>query len=280
MPKNLCYHSHTFFCDGNDAPEKYIHSAIYLDLTDYGFSSHAPMKTAAKWSMKMDSLNDYSRSIDELKLKYKNHLNVYKSLEIDYIPGISYPFDMLREKAELDYTIGSIHLVKDPSGGNLWFIDGPVSGFDRDLHKIFNGDIQKAVSLYFRQSIEMIQTQKPDVLGHMDKILMNNKNRYFTIEDKWYRELVEMLLQTAKENNTIIEINTRGLYKKSWNNTFPGTYALEYIAKLNIPIVVSTDAHKPEEIMHHYKETKAGLIELGFNRQMQFTGNEWVAVAL
>ena len=63
---------------------------------------------------------------------------------------------------------------------------------------IFGGDIRKAVSAYYQQVNRMILTQKPDILGHFDKIKMHNQDRYFREDESWYRELVMDLLDIVR----------------------------------------------------------------------------------
>ena len=42
----------------------------------------------------------------------------------------------------------------------------------------------------------MMLTQKPDIIGHFDKIKMHNQDRYFSEDEPWYRDLVMELLDT------------------------------------------------------------------------------------
>ena len=70
----------------------------------------------------------------------------------------------------------------------LWFIDGPDKNYVIGIENIFNNDIKKAVTNYYRQIQEMVITQKPDIIGHLDKIKMNNKARFFSEDEKWYKE--------------------------------------------------------------------------------------------
>jgi histidinol-phosphatase (PHP family) len=277
---NLCLHSHNFFCDGKNKPEDYIQYAVYKGFTQYGFSSHAPLKIYTKWAMKHENLEKYASEIDLLKEKYNGKIDIFKSLEIDYIPDDTYSFNYFKEKIGLDYTVGSIHLVKNPHNQKILFIDGPQSGFDEGLKDVFDGDIEAAVKQYFKQTIEMIELHQPDILGHMDKVLMNNANRYFTHEDSWYQEAIAEVLKTAKKHNTIIEINTRSRYQNRWEDTYPGKYLWKSIQDLELPILLSSDAHKPQEIDGFYEQTRKELLDYGFTQQMMIKGNKWTPVDL
>ena len=221
------------------------------------------------WTTKEERIDEYFNTLDYLINKYKNQINIFRSLEIDYIPGITKSFNELRNLYKLDYTIGSVHLVNNYTNpGNLWFIDGPDKKFIEGLSEIFQGNIEKAVGCYYRQIQEMISTQKPDIIGHIDKIKMNNKNRFFSEDEKWYKDLVKETLKSInlKSNNqkSIVEVNTRGIYKKRTDSLFPSTGILEQCYMLKIPITLNSDTHKPEELTNCFDESVQLLKDIGF----------------
>jgi histidinol-phosphatase (PHP family) len=80
-------------------------------------------------------------------------------------------FMSFKEDCGLDYTIGSVHLVRNANDDRLWFIDGSkVESYDDGLKNIFQGDVRLAVTSYYEQLKRMILSQKPDIIGHFDKI--------------------------------------------------------------------------------------------------------------
>ena len=107
------YHTHTKYCDGSDEPENYVLEAIRQNMGALGFSGHSPVPFENTWSTKQEKLDEYFSIIDNLKNKYSTKLTIFKALEIDYIPGITKDFNSLRQSYNLDYTIGSVHLVSD-----------------------------------------------------------------------------------------------------------------------------------------------------------------------
>ncbi|NOU59209.1 histidinol-phosphatase [Marinifilum caeruleilacunae] len=270
------YHTHSSFCDGKENPEDYVKEGIKKGMRAIGFSSHAPLSVAVVWAMKASNLNAYIREINQLKEQYKDELDVYLSLELDYIPGISKDFSEWSRMAGLDYTIGSVHLVKAEKEDDFWFIDGPDTNYSEGLERLFQGDIQKAVSAYYHQVIEMIETQKPDVIGHIDKIKMNNKGRFFSEEEAWYVELLHKTLDAVEKSGSIVEVNTRGVYKKKSQKLFPGDYFLMECCKRGIPITISTDAHQPKELLEHFEECRKSLKQIGFEQITVFHKGEWI----
>ena len=270
------FHTHTNFCDGNSEPETYVKKALDSGFKKLGFSGHAPVPFKNSFAIKEDNLENYFIKIRELKEKYINQIDIYLALEIDYIPGLTKDFIDFRKQGKLDYTIGSIHLVTNIKTKKLWFIDGAkIEEYDEGLQRAFDNNIKEGVTAFYHQTNEMLLNQNPDIIGHFDKIKMNNRNRYFLQNEKWYQQLISETLAIIKEKETIVEVNTRGLYKKRSDELFPGTDVLKQILKMEIPITVSSDAHKPEELSLLLNETNLTLKEIGFKTLRVFNGKYW-----
>lgn len=267
-------HTHSRFCDGKEEPEEYIRQAIEMGYHTLGFSSHAPVPFENNFSLKEEKMDEYFTTIRSLGTQYKRSIRILLSMEIDFIPGITSNFTDFIKAGILDYTIGGVHLVRNRERETLWFIDGSKQEtYDDGLQKLFNGHIRNGVEAYYHQIIEMVATQKPDIVAHLDKIKMHNKNRYFTEEENWYKDIVWKTLNfIAKESECIIEVNTRGLYKKRSDTFFPGPAILEQIHHLKIPITLSSDAHHPTELNGYYEEAIKLIKEIGFRELVYFDG--------
>ena len=272
--QNLCLHTHNIFCDGMQDINTFVKNAINQGVTQLGISSHAPIKIQNKWSMVFNQLDNYVLEIEKLKEKYADQIDVFTALEIDYIPDLSYSFDFFREKMSLDFTIGSIHLVLHPKKKELWFIDGDKMKCVASLMQIFDGDVKLAIQSFYAQTREMIATQKPDIIGHLDKVIMNTYH-LFDINAAWYQEEVRKTLNVIKSNNTIVEINTRGIYKGKWNDSFPSFQILQQCYDLNVPITISSDAHHSDELLLEYELIRTKLKTIGFKYIQGRTQNKW-----
>ena len=282
MRSNL--HTHTCFSDGSDLPEKYCEEAIRQGFDSLGFSDHGPVPFENSFAIKEGGLKNYVNAILQLKETSSAQevpLNIFLGLEIDYIPGISEPFEIYRTEFTFDYMIGSVHLVKNEESGKLWFIDGPdITIYDEGLREVFNNNIQQAVTAYYRQLQAMILNHRPDIIGHMDKIKMYNRGRFFSENDTWYIRLIDETLDMIRETGCIIEVNTRGLYKKRAETFFPGPEILKKAEKLDIPVTISSDAHKPHELSLGYDEAIQTLKLLGFEKTVSLTTDGWMDVPL
>lgn len=266
------FHTHTKYCDGSSAPEKYVETAVEHHFKALGFSGHAPVPFANNFALTQENMADYCHDIRQLQKEYSRQLDIFLGIEADFITGESYPFDSFRTKQPLDYIIGSVHLVKRKGFDGLWFIDGSKrESYDEGLSALFDNHIQQAVQRYFEQINEMMETEHFEILGHFDKIIMHNQNRYFHTDEKWYQKLLLETLDLAREKKLIVEINTRGLYKKRYWDFYPEQQWLPAIKAMNIPVIISTDAHDPSELQLFVPEAKEALLKAGIKEQMILT---------
>jgi len=280
MP-NFNLHQHSIFSDGKDKPEDYVKKAIELNFSAIGFTEHSPLPFDNPFSLKQENIQKYIDEIELLKQKYSGRLNIYRALEMDFIPGMSEDFQYWAEQCKTDYLIGSVHLVYTGNESPLWFTDGPDPKiYDDGISDFFDGDVKKAVKAFFDQTNQMIESQSFDIIGHFDKIKMHNTDRFFSDDDKWYRNLLDETLELIKSKDLIVEINTRGIYKKRSAYLFPDTYALKRVKELDLPIIISSDAHRADEINMLFDTTINQLQTIGFKETMKFSNDDWVAVPL
>lgn len=275
------YHSHTHYCDGTDAPEVYVQAALNAGLQCYGFSTHSPVPFRNAWSISSARVIDYLADIRRLKEDYARDIELYLGMEADFIPGLTGPQAPDIAELKLDYTIGSIHFVDAFSDGAPWEIDGPHQRFEQGVHEIFGGDARKAVTRYFDLTRQMLTDSCPDVLGHMDKIKMHNRVKpWFDEGEEWYREEVFRTLKVLKRSGAILEVNTRGIYKKYTTETYPGRWVLQQAYAMEIPVMVNSDSHHPREILMGFDEAYELLYNIGYREVMVLTEGQWQPQAL
>ena len=255
------FHTHSNYCDGKGELMDYVQTAEKLNLVSLGFSSHAPVPFHTTWCMKADQLTDYINSIEKIKT-LNPEVEIYKGLEVDFIPGVISPDHF---KDTLDYTVGSIHFVDELPDGTAWGIDDTHAVFLEGYSKIFNNNIQDAVTRYFELTREMISTACPTIIGHLDKIKIQNVDgNFFTETDAWYQHEITKTIDLIKLSGAIVEVNTRGIYQKKSETAYPSPWILEILYKKNIPITISSDAHHPRDIINQFPETATLLKNIGF----------------
>lgn len=248
------FHTHSHWCDGKGELSDYVELALANGLTAIGFSGHAPVPFPSTFAIKDDQYVAYCDEVRRLKAEYAGRIEISLGLEIDYIPGMQEDFAPLIEKGGLEYTIGSVHLIPNTAtpqcAEDLWFIDGPRQEiYDDGLNRLFGGDIRRGVLAYFHQQNDMLLKCRPTIVGHPDKIAMHNRGRYFTEDEPWYEELALETLRLIHECDLICEVNTRGIYKKRHPDYYPSRRLLKAMKQWRIPVLVSTDAHAPGDLV-------------------------------
>ena len=278
--KRFNHHTHSYFCDGSFAPEEYVTEALRLGFSTLGFSSHAPVPFPNTFALKEERRKEYQLAIRELQHRYIDQLEIFLGLEIDYIPGVSRDFDFYRKDMRLDFVIGGVHLVKSEAA-ELWFIDGPsYEKYDSGLEEIFHGDIRKGVKTYYQSVCDMITTQKPDIVAHIDKIKMHNGGRFFREDEPWYVAMVDEMLEVIAQSDCIVEINSRGIYKKRCPDLFPSLAILKKLHRLKVPITFSSDAHAPAELNIGLDICASTALEAGYKEVCCLSNGQWEAVEI
>ncbi|HEX6222843.1 MAG TPA: histidinol-phosphatase [Chryseolinea sp.] len=266
------FHMHTPYCDGKSESRDYLEQAEKLNMPSIGFSSHAPVPFPTKWCMKAESLKDYLNEIQNLK-KAGSSVEIYTGLEVDFIPGLVSP-NLFRY--QLDYTVGSIHFVEKIPDGPYWEIDGTHAIFLEGFSKIFNNNIKEATARYFELTREMISTACPTVIGHLDKIKIQNPGeKFFKETDNWYFNQVKETIDVIHASGAIVEVNTRGIYQKKSHTTYPSPWILEMVHAKNIPVTISSDAHHREDIINQFPETALLLKKIGFRTISVLSEGVW-----
>jgi histidinol-phosphatase (PHP family) len=263
------YHTHSHYCDGKGTMVDYLEAAKKHGVQHIGFSSHAHVPFPCKWCMKEGAFSGYLREIESASKTFAE-INVYRGLEVDFIPGVMGPTDFTEA---LDYTIGSIHFV-EAFRGKRWEIDNTSEVFREGLTNIFDGDIRAAISRYYSLTREMVTKSPPDILGHMDKIKIN-AGPFFNESQSWYIDEVDKTLALIRETNIVVEVNTRGLYKKKAETTYPSPWILERILSMGMPITLSSDAHHPDDLISEFRSTHAMLGQIGFKDISVLSNGMW-----
>lgn len=230
--------------------------------------------------MSADDLPAYLEHTAFLKEKYKNKIELYTSLEIDYLDKTYNPSIPYFKEMPLDYRIGSIHFLPVADGlteANMVTIDGPYEEFEKAVNTYFGGDVKRFVKRYYESSMHMVELGGIDIVGHMDKIYMNG-HRYpgFTMEEEWYTRLVKDYIHLIAEKELMVEINSKNMVRKQ--HTYPHRMFFPLIKELNIPVMVNSDCHYPD-LVNDGREASFGLLkEYGFKHTRELIGGKWTDV--
>lgn len=276
------YHSHCTFCDGRSTPEDFVKFAISHGFRAYGFSSHSPLPFETFWNMSKNDMPEYLAEINRLKVKYADRLEIYTSLEIDYLDETYNPSIAYFQELPLDYRIGSIHflpLSEHLSEDNTVCIDGAFADYQKSVDRYFEGDISKLVARYFDSTLKMIEAGGIDIVGHLDKIYMNgHKYEGFSFEADWYQKPFKAVLDLIAQKGLMVEVNTKNLKKQQ--QLFPRKEYLGLLKEMNIPMMVNSDCHYPDLVNDGRAEAFELLKDIGVKSTRELIKGNWQDVAL
>ncbi|MGC3945233.1 MAG: histidinol-phosphatase [Chryseolinea sp.] len=270
------FHMHSHYCDGKGTLPEYVAAARAEGMPAIGFSSHAPVPFDCVWCMKAERLENYLAETELLK-RTTSDIELYQGLEVDFIPGIISPRDFAQR---LDYTVGSIHFIDAFPDGRPWEIDGLHTLFLDGLKAIFNNDIEAVIRRYYDLTRQMVQTSAPDVVGHLDKIKIQNVgNKFYSEHDAWYVEEIDRTIDVIAASGSIVEVNTRGLYQKKSTTPYPSPWILERLHAKRIPVTLSSDAHHMSDITSRFDEVATLLLDIGYKHLNILLKGKWQPVS-
>jgi len=255
-------HNHTTLCNhATGTMEEYVQKAIELKIDVFGFSDHAPMPYDPKYRMDISQKDGYENSIDLLKEKYKNDIEILKAYEVDFMQDSSLMLDEILH-AKVDYLIGSVHFLQEKSS-DLWGFDNPEF-----IGKYKNVDIDKIWIDYFDAIKSLAKSNYFDIVGHLDLIKVFN-----FLPKKDIKSIAKEALKEIKKSNMVIEINSAG-FRKPVKEAYPSKELLQMAFELDIPITFSSDAHKIEQIGFMYESITKVAREIGYNRCVIFKNRD------
>ena len=270
------YHTHSCFCDGEGELESYVKEALSYGFDAIGFTSHAPLPFYKSYVMENSKLKLYCDMINQLKAKYEGMIQIYLGLEVDYIPEVIGTRSPQFQDLGLDYTIGSIHLMKNPENGEYLCVDESAIDFNKLLQEVFKGDVEKYITNYYTLIRQMIKEHNPSIIGHLDLVKkFNSNNEFFREDEKWYMDEVYQTLNAISAAGSILEINTGGISRGYIKSVYPSTWILKAANRLGIPIILNSDAHSPKFIKAYFEQAIETARGLGYSSQRRLINGGW-----
>ncbi len=254
-------HNHTPLCNHAQGEiEEYIEAAIKKGTKIFGFSDHAPMDFDPAYRMKFEDMQQYETQVRDAKEKYKEKIKILLGYEVDYLPE---HIDKRVLKANVDYLIGSVHFIEG------WGFDNPEF-----IGKWKERDVNEVWQKYFDTIETMAKSKLFDIVGHLDLIKVFN-----FMPTKEIAQLAKDALLAIKESDMVLEINIAG-YRKPVAEAYPSLELLTQSYALDIPITLSSDAHKPEQVGLHSDAVIKMVKDVGYRECAYFVNRERKFLAL
>lgn len=244
---DYCYHTHTYRCGhaiGSD--EEYVIEAIKEGIKVLGFSDHAFLPGFPRIPTRggQKELDDYIKSINDLKEKYKDQIEIHIGLECEYNPAFHSYYRSLLDSGKIQYLIlGQHYLINDndPSDWTLY-------------NNIY--DDHDAANRYVEETLQAMETGLFIYLAHPDL--------YVSMFNKWdekCEQYAHRICKKAKQLNIPIELNVNGLH---WNHGDRLKYSCKEFFKIakiyDNEVIIGYDSHRPSDF--HRNETLNYLLDM------------------
>ncbi|MCM1163788.1 MAG: histidinol-phosphatase [Muribaculaceae bacterium] len=251
-------HSHTQFCDGRATMAQMTAQAVEEGFKHWGFTPHSPIPFKSSCNMEHDKVTQYIQEFNRLKQEYEGKINLYLSMEIDYLGEAWGANNEYFKHLPLDYRLSSVHFVPTREGEEI-DVDGRPCHFTDKMHQYFNDDIRYVVDTFYHRTLKMIEAGGFDIIGHFDKISFNaSAFSPGIVETAWYKKHIDNVIDALLATDIVVEINT-----KSWlphpESTpvqqsshipwlFPSPGIIKRLVKAGLPLAVNSDAHFPDRL--------------------------------
>lgn len=259
------YHLHTPLCHhATGAPVDYARVALEKGLPEIGFADHNPMpERFDDWRMDLEELPRYLELVQTAREKYPQ-LPIRLGLECDYIAGQESWIEKLAGRAEWDYLIGSVHYLAPG-----WDVDNP-----KWIGRFQELPVAEIWAAYWKIYEQCIRSGLFDFVAHPDL----PKKFGFRPEGD-LRKFYEPSIRALAETNVAVEINTAGL-RKPVQELYPSRDFLGMAHAANVPLLINSDAHAPEEVGADFASAAALARSVGYREAVRFQRRQRTFVPL
>lgn len=250
------YHTHTYRCGHTQkdfTDEDFVKEFIKKGFRKIAFTDHCPEKEVIdkrnNMRMQYSQIDEYLNSINFLKDKYKDKIEIESGFEIEYLPGQE--DNLLELKQKTDKLVLGQHFIYDDNNIDLK-IFGRHDFTDEDLIKYAN---------YIKKAIEL---NIPDIIVHPD-LYMRNRNEFGKVE----RETAEIICKAAEENDIPLEINLTepSMFLSKLKDTikYPCREFWEIASNYNVKVIYGIDAHYKDNIRQYEESIELANKTIGTN---------------
>ena len=243
------YHTHTYRCGHalKCLDEEYVIKAIENNYSELGFTEHAMFSDIYnEYGMRppYSDLDEYIKTINSLKEKYKEKIKIYIGMECEYFEEYYDELNELLDSKRLDYLIFGNHYVAHKPGS----IYTPSEIFGKEEY----------IYAYIERAKKAMESKLFKVFAHPDFLY-----QFVNIWNDDIKNKFKEVFEIAKMNNVCIEINLggfrRGIKKFEDGERYPFPYdpLWEVVKEVGNKVVIGVDSHNPIEFDNQEEYQKA-----------------------
>ncbi len=241
------YHGHTYRCrhaDGTITDEEWVKEYIRAGFKEIAFTDHVPQRTVidTRKRMRMDysEKDEYLKSINALKEKYKDKIDIKVGFEIEYLPE---HLEELKElKQECDFLVIGQHYIYDRKNKE-------VKVFNEKVTPVYTDE---EMMEYYTNIKEAVENGLTKIIVHPEMYVFA-RNSFGEHEEKIARKIVSL----AEKYDLTLEINLMDVFKYMSGRlnriTYPSREFWKIVSKTNVKVIYGVDVHYRGQL-RSYKE--------------------------
>ncbi len=243
-------HSHTF-------PE--FEPLYYEDLVlDDSFIGQFQKKWLKKNKFKY-TLDDYFAFMEKLRRKHR----VKTGIEVCNFRNQSKVRDILKDY-DFDYVIGSVHFLRG------WAYDSSEIKAEWERH-----GLEEIYGWYVEEVESLCEAGLYDVLGHPFNIRL-----FKFLPDFDVTPYLERVAKAMAKAHMAVDVNTGTYYRYPIREISPYPDFMRMAVKYGLPIITSSDAHKPEDCGRHIADAVSYAKGFGYEKALRFEHRQAIPVLL
>jgi histidinol-phosphatase (PHP family) len=215
-------------------------------------------------------ITEHDRYLDEIDLAAfqeargkSRDVELRLGIEIDFVPGDEERMEHDSNALPYDYVIGSVHRVDGEE------VDHP------DHREIYGKwDTYDLYEAYYANVRAAALSGRFDVLGHPDLIKI-----FRQYPDGDITGMLEETADAVAESGIVVDVNAAGL-RKPVGEIYPSRKLLEMFYHRGVPIILSSDAHAPDQVGMGYEKSLPLVRDVGYREVVTFSCRERGTLAL
>ena len=209
-------------------------------------------------------ITEHDRYLDDIDLaafqearEMSQDVGLRLGIEIDFVPGAEERMDRDASALPYDYVIGSVHRVDEEEVDRA----SDQSIYERyetyDLYEAYYANVRKAAL-----------SGRFEVLGHPDLIKI-----FCRFPDRDITPILEETADAVAESGVVVDVNAAGL-RKPVGEIYPARDFLQMFHRRGVPIILSSDAHAPDQVAMGYDESLKLVHDVGYREVVTFKDRE------
>lgn len=250
------YHVHCYLSrHGIGEIEEYVESAIFKGLKRIGFSEHIPIPGLddPTGRMPIEDFDTYINDVEKARQRYKGDIEVLFGLEADFLPAFQDSIQRFIQQYSFDYVIGSVHFIGDWDFSNPAYKDEFVK---RGVDQVFTA--------YYQLVAQAAESGCYDVIGHLDLL-----TRYGYKPSYDLNPTLTLLLDKIATSGCALDVNSSGMRRRR-GVIYPHPAILAKARCRDIPVVLGSDAHRPEDVAAGFNRAMQLLVDAGYSQSCYF----------